>query len=53
MGRYLFSGVALERESLRVGCLGLLWARRSRLRVAGQPLLLTELFLADAPIYGR
>ncbi|ACR67465.1 chorismate lyase [Edwardsiella ictaluri] len=53
LGRYLFSGVALERESLRVGCLGLLWARRSRLRVAGQPLLLTELFLADAPIYGR
>ncbi|ACY83063.1 chorismate pyruvate lyase [Edwardsiella piscicida] len=52
LGRYLFSGVALERESLRVGCLGPLWARRSRLRVAGQPLLLTELFLADAPIYG-
>ncbi|MBS0970378.1 MULTISPECIES: chorismate lyase [Yersiniaceae] len=30
---------------------GACWARRSRLRLSGKPLLLTELFLADAPVY--
>lgn len=52
LGRYLFSGVSLARESLLVGCQGALWGRRSRLRVEGRPLLLSELFLAEAPMYG-
>ncbi|STC91922.1 Chorismate--pyruvate lyase [Edwardsiella hoshinae] len=53
LGRYLFSGIPLQREAILVGHQGTLWARCSRLRVSGQLLLLTELFLADAPIYDR
>ena len=53
LGRYLFSGIPLQREAILVGSQGRLWARSSRLRVSGQLLLLTELFLADAPMYDR
>ncbi|PLK74975.1 chorismate lyase, partial [Klebsiella pneumoniae] len=28
-----------------------LWGRRSRLRLSGKPLLLTELFLPASPLY--
>ena len=51
LGRYLFSSDALTRDYIVVGRQEQLWARRSRLRLAGKPLLLTELFLPAAPLY--
>lgn len=52
LGRFLFRTEALTRDYIQVGSQDdVLWARRSRLRLAGKPLLLTELFLADAPVY--
>ncbi|PLR31123.1 chorismate lyase [Chimaeribacter californicus] len=62
LGRYLFGGAALTRDYIHFGLTkgdsGLpgeggtaSWVRRSRLRLSGKPLLLTELFLADAPVY--
>ncbi|MFP1763101.1 chorismate lyase [Lonsdalea quercina] len=51
LGRYLFQQGAPERDFINPGRSGDLWARRSRLRLAGHPLLLTEVFLPDAPIY--
>ncbi|QCR37432.1 chorismate lyase [Nissabacter sp. SGAir0207] len=54
LGRYLFGGAELSRDYIHfatVAMPALRWARRSRLRLSGKPLLLTELFLADAPIY--
>lgn len=51
LGRYLFSCDRLTRDAIQVGQQGSLWARRSSLRLAGKPLLLTELFLPDAPPY--
>jgi chorismate--pyruvate lyase len=51
LGRYLFSSDALTRDYIHIGQQENLWARRSRLRLAGKPLLLTELFLPDSPIY--
>lgn len=55
LGRYLFSGNNLTRDFIHLGQLhieqGPLWARRSRLRLSGKPLLLTEIFLADSPLY--
>ncbi|MEB6334085.1 chorismate lyase [Serratia rhizosphaerae] len=51
LGRYLFSSDALTRDYILVGRQDRLWARRSRLRLAGKPLLLTELFLPAAPLY--
>ncbi|MBW7981856.1 chorismate lyase [Enterobacillus tribolii] len=52
LGRFLFSTDTLARDYIQVGVQDeTLWARRSRLRLEGKPLLLTELFLADAPMY--
>ncbi|WP_455476459.1 chorismate lyase [Bartonella sp. B17] len=51
LGRYLFSSDKLTRDYIHIGRQNTLWARRSRLRLAGQPLLLTELFLAASPLY--
>lgn len=44
LGRYLFSGDALTRDYIHVGRQDNLWARRSLLRLSGNPLLLTEVF---------
>lgn len=51
LGRYLFSSNTLTRDYIKVGQQGELWARRSRLRLADKPLLLTELFLPASPLY--
>ncbi|AHG19853.1 chorismate--pyruvate lyase [Chania multitudinisentens RB-25] len=51
LGRYLFSSNTLTRDYIHVGQQGELWARRSRLRLADKPLLLTELFLPPSPLY--
>jgi len=63
LGRYLFGGAALTRDYIYFGQTdqpdnsnadnsgAACWVRRSRLRLSGKPLLLTELFLADAPVY--
>lgn len=58
LGRYLFGGAALTRDYIHFGLANegaggeACWVRRSRLRLSGKPLLLTELFLAEAPVYG-
>lgn len=51
LGRYLFSSGKLTRDFIHIGRQDALWARRSRLRLAGKPLLLTELFLPASPLY--
>ncbi|WP_131867388.1 chorismate lyase [Biostraticola tofi] len=51
IGRRLFTEEPLLRDYIHIGRLDQLWARRSRLRPGGKPLLLTELFLPDAPLY--
>ncbi|MBP2169314.1 chorismate--pyruvate lyase [Erwinia toletana] len=51
LGRYLFSSSTLTRDFIEPGVIQSLWGRRSRLRLANKPLLLTELFLPAAPIY--
>ncbi|BFI68812.1 chorismate lyase [Yersinia pseudotuberculosis] len=51
LGRYLFSGDALTRDYIHVGRQDNLWARRSLLRLSGNPLLLTEVFLPASPLY--
>ncbi|MFC0228053.1 chorismate lyase [Serratia aquatilis] len=51
LGRYLFSSDSLTRDYINVGRQNALWARRSRLCLAGKPLLLTELFLPASPLY--
>ncbi|KAA9003307.1 chorismate lyase [Affinibrenneria salicis] len=51
LGRYLFNKRSPERDYIHIGSHGGLWARRSRLRLSGNPLLLTELFLPEAPVY--
>lgn len=51
LGRWLFRQQAPVRDFIQFGQIGELWARRSRLNPAGQPLLLTELFLPDSPLY--
>ncbi|QKJ88931.1 Chorismate pyruvate-lyase [Paramixta manurensis] len=51
LGRYLFSTSTLTRDFIEPGTVSSLWARRSRLRLSGKPLLLTELFLPAAPLY--
>ncbi|KQN57754.1 chorismate lyase [Erwinia sp. E602] len=51
LGRYLFASSTLTRDFIDVGHHGALWARRSRLRLTGKPLLLTELFLPASPLY--
>lgn len=51
LGRYLFSQSELERDYIHVSLRDDLWGRRSRLRLSGNPLLLTEIFLPAAPLY--
>lgn len=51
LGRQLFTDPTLTRDFIEPGKSGALYGRRSLLRVSQQPLLLTELFLADAPMY--
>lgn len=51
LGRYLFSSSTLSRDFIEPGSVGALWGRRSRLRLSGKPLLLTELFLPASPLY--
>lgn len=51
LGRYLFSGDALTRDYIQVGRQDNLWARRSLLRLSGNPLLLSEVFLPASPLY--
>ncbi|WP_183194712.1 chorismate lyase [Bartonella fuyuanensis] len=51
LGHYLFNSGKLIRDYIHIGQQGRLWARRSRLQLTGKPLLLTELFLADSPLY--
>lgn len=52
LGRYLFATSTLTRDFINVGQSAGLWGRRSRLRLSGKPLLLTELFLPASPLYG-
>ncbi|ENN93879.1 chorismate lyase [Bartonella bovis] len=51
LGHYLFNNKELTRDYIHIGRKDALWARRSRLRLADKPLLLTELFLTASPIY--
>lgn len=51
LGRYLFTSSTLTRDFIEVGRYDSLWGRRSRLRLGGKPLLLTELFLPASPLY--
>lgn len=51
LGRYLFTSSTLTRDFIETGRSGGLWGRRSRLRLADKPLLLTELFLPPSPLY--
>ncbi|MFD0709424.1 chorismate lyase [Photorhabdus luminescens] len=51
LGRYLFSGNKLTRDYIHVGQQVNRWARRSLLRLSGKPLLLTEVFLPESPVY--
>lgn len=51
LGRYLFTSSTLTRDFIEIGRHEQLWGRRSRLRLGGKPLLLTELFLPASPLY--
>lgn len=51
LGRYLFTSSSLTRDFIEIGRHDALWGRRSRLRLSGKPLLLTELFLPASPLY--
>ncbi|WP_437891207.1 chorismate lyase [Phytobacter sp. V91] len=51
LGRYLFTSSTLTRDFIEVGQSASQWGRRSRLRLGGKPLLLTELFLPASPLY--
>ncbi|KFC05370.1 chorismate--pyruvate lyase [Trabulsiella guamensis ATCC 49490] len=51
LGRYLFTSSSLTRDFIEIGRYAELWGRRSRLRLSGKPLLLTELFLPASPLY--
>ncbi len=51
LGRYLFSSNKLTRDYIQKGKHGNCWARRSLLRLSGKPLLLTEVFLPESPVY--
>jgi len=53
LGRYLFASSTLTRDFIEPGIVQSLWGRRSRLRLANKPLLLTELFLPASPLYQR
>ncbi|WP_074374724.1 chorismate lyase [Vibrio spartinae] len=53
LGDFVFQSEDVQRDALQVAKVdtedGVLWARRSRLWMAHQPMLVTELFLPDAP----
>ncbi|EHG5982263.1 chorismate lyase [Escherichia fergusonii] len=51
LGRYLFTSSTLSRDFIEIGRYAELWGRRSRLRLSGKPLMLTELFLPASPLY--
>ncbi|CAQ91552.1 chorismate pyruvate lyase (modular protein) [Escherichia fergusonii ATCC 35469] len=51
LGRYLFTSSTLSRDFIEIGRDAELWGRRSRLRLSGKPLMLTELFLPASPLY--
>ncbi|MBT0719320.1 chorismate lyase [Rosenbergiella epipactidis] len=51
LGHYLFQSSSLCRDFLTPGTMNGLWARRSLLRLANKPLLLTEIFLPASPLY--
>ncbi|CDG22763.1 chorismate pyruvate lyase [Xenorhabdus poinarii G6] len=51
LGRYLFSSHNLTRDYIQIGRQEDRWARRSLLRISGKPLLLTEIFLSESPVY--
>ncbi|WP_159440511.1 chorismate lyase [Vibrio ruber] len=55
LGDFVFQSDDVQRDVLQVAKVntedGVLWARRSRLQMAYQPMLVTELFLPDAPVY--
>lgn len=51
LGQYLFNNKDLTRDYIHIGQHDALWARRSRLRLTGKPLLLTEVFLEASPLY--
>lgn len=51
LGRYLFASSTLSRDFIDPGQVEDLWGRRSRLRLSGKPLMLTELFLPASPLY--
>lgn len=51
LGRYLFTSSTLTRDFIEIGKDAALWGRRSRLRLSGKPLLLSELFLPASPLY--
>ncbi|WP_039055748.1 chorismate lyase [Enterobacter sp. Bisph1] len=51
LGRYLFTSSTLTRDFIEIGRHQQLWGRRSRLRLGGKPLMLTELFLPASPLY--
>ncbi|WJV54416.1 chorismate lyase [Pectobacteriaceae bacterium CE90] len=51
LGRYLFLQGPPKRNFIHLGRCGSLWVRRSCLVLSGNPLLITELFLPDAPLY--
>ncbi|WP_074013407.1 chorismate lyase [Candidatus Sodalis sp. SoCistrobi] len=52
LGQWLFRHRPPARDVIQFGRVGTLWARRARLRLPeGQPLLLTEAFLPDCPLY--
>lgn len=51
LGRYVFKDNRLTRDYIQIGRQGELWARLSLLRLSGNPLLLTEVFLPASPVY--
>ncbi|CAM3911724.1 Chorismate pyruvate-lyase [Vibrio aerogenes CECT 7868] len=55
IGELVFRMSDVFRDELKVAQVSLMneifWARRSRLWVNGYPLLVTELFLPDSPVY--
>lgn len=53
LGRYLFSGNNLTRDYINFGMENNCWVRRLLLTLSVKPLLLTELFLPDSPIYKK
>ena len=51
LGHYLFQQEQLARDYIHIGRSQDAWARRARLRLFDQPLLITELFLPPSPAY--